>query len=253
MDDIPRPNELTRVARTGPRLPAVVGVLVAFIALAIAKPWDAGGRSGAGAEGPAVAARTAMATATRITLPSPATASPDAASVAAFETRGRRQCQQWDGWRAVSVERLRGSVRRSLFVVDPVAATSATDPHIPTARLYAEELRGIGYCAPRAATEVPVPAPRVRIWQVVDGGVPRRWDDLASLDEQLSLAGEYYFARPRDLAGAEGAWPPGRYVFEIRPAAAAGGGDPVRSLWFAIDFQNIAGPVAGATQVPRPP
>ena len=67
----------------------------------------------------------------------------------------------------------------------------------------------------------------VVLWQIDDDGVAHEVTAPPLMDTALYDVGEAYFEPPP----TEGAtWPPGRYVFEIKPAAGQ------RSRWMALEF-----------------
>jgi hypothetical protein len=186
-----------------------VGAVAAVIVLAIIKPWDTA---------PAGSARSPLPVAP---ASAPVVAGSAPASPAAPPSRAR--CFSREGWRLVTLERTETSEIRTWVAVAPERATGPNDPDMPSVRVVAGRLEGLGFCAPEAVS------PALGVLWVLQGE-PRAFAlaSLESLDGVAEADHGVAFAPPDELRQGEASWPTGGYAFEIRPAGTT------RSLWFAF-------------------
>ncbi len=221
-DDRSGPVRFERVGRHD-RVGIVISALVvAFLVLAIAKPWAPATSSTA----PAPSSR--PSTVARLATP---TASPRLIALASSDDACATSL-----WWATIVEGPAGRELRSWYRVQPIATGDERGTTIPTVRLYASAAWALGFCVAQSETRRGVVG--VRAWRM-DGTTPTklalaRLDAVSPVDPDL---GGLY--APPDLGGPGGgsspaAWAPGRYVFEVefaRPASS--------SAWFAIDVIQV--------------
>lgn len=216
------------------RVLVVLAILVAgLIALAAFKPWDTrlAGSGGADGDGPlaGVGAEADAKPAPNLTSPS---VDPSLELVAR-----RKQCQNPDAWRIVTMERIGPRHTRTLLPVTPVAAVGPSDPAIVARAFHAAELYAIGYCVPVAdGRDVAATEARLTLWQRLPDGQPVVLHNLVVLDPALAATGEVYLG-PSGGLGTAG-WPSATYVFDV-PGAGPGGAVG----WFSLDF-SANGPVA---------
>src|SRR3972149_6037928 len=112
--------------------------------MAVERPGWAGGQPAADTTPPGSAAAIAAAR----TSPSPKpTLDPRAVP-----------CLTYSAWRAITIERTSGEEVHRWIVVDPGAAPDPLDPGIPSVRVVAGRLDGMGYCAPDGAAAAGTPA-----------------------------------------------------------------------------------------------
>jgi hypothetical protein len=231
------------VSRHG-RAPAIVaGVAIAFVGIALLKPWawavgpdPSGGPARAGAVGGRVQG------ASRGAAPSPSTAEASIEAVQAF-------CMDPGSWRTATIEQW--STDQTVRVwrrIEPRRASGPTDPGIDAVPAVGETVPAIGYCAPVGGPERPSGPAAVVAWRV-DGPLATEIDlrRLAPVDGVSELGA--LWAPP--VAGAT-SWPDGRYVFRFVELAA--GADAV---WFAVEVRTEPLPDGGKARVrgpvPKPP
>ncbi|MEO6350149.1 MAG: hypothetical protein ABIP53_05820 [Candidatus Limnocylindrales bacterium] len=235
------PLRLERVGGGAPRGRIAVGLVAVVLVVATLwlKPW--------GADPPTVAVLPttpfASPTPTPLTPASPTqppTAAPQPTSARSRRplptpvtdplvlAARRRQCQSATNWRMVTAETTATRRTRTMYAADPVAASGPSDPTLPTSRLFALALRGVGVCVPRTPVMSPVDElMQVILWQVDSDGEAHEVARPVILDEPLFEIGEAYYGPPSDEGEL---WPAGRYAFEIK--RIAGG----RSRWMALEF-----------------
>jgi hypothetical protein len=231
------PVRTERVAGSSRPLVMLVAAAIVSMLLVVAKPWgpsvsgpspDAAALPNPAPAGPVGRSRQAVSPRGAAAIAPPRVAAPsvDAETAAAL---GRRQCWNPDLWRIVTRERSGTSDVRSLFPIDPVAASAPSDPAIEVQTVHASQLLGIGYCVPLGMSpEVATLERHVVIWNRSGDGSYVSIRGARVLDQGLYDLGEVYLGPP--AASPQPAWPAGRYVFEL--AGAASDGSP---RWFAVD------------------
>jgi hypothetical protein len=204
---------------------------VAFLVLAILKPWtaipgfEAGGSPGTGAGGP----NPEQATGSGVAAQRPS-ASPGADAVSDLE----RHCPQPAGWRVFAHERWSGGTVRSWKSLTPARdASGPLDPTIPVVQVTSQQIPLLGYCAPWRGPDQPPDTAAVSVWRLVpnDRLASRGGDTQAQMAELLRLQrvlpgeatilGALY--APPSVAGAPPnrgpraieSWPAGLYVFGL--------------------------------------
>ncbi len=119
----------------------------------------------------------------------------------------------------------------------PVQATDHRDARIPIARVFAEEVEGIGYCTPTSvAAAAPGGEPRVTLWQVQ--GARARRVPLADLEPLAppTQPGVRLYGPPRAAPSKpRPAWEPGRYLFQFPQP-----GPEALALWFGLEVIDSA-------------
>lgn len=218
-----------RVGGSG-TLPVAAAVLAAIaIALALVKPWGAGPASPVGASAGAVSTiARPVPTRARASIASSPETTPDPEIEAA---RRRRLCQGHLAWEIVTMERSARRQTRTVYGVEAVEAPGPASDLIPYQRGFAEQLVGLGVCAPRnPSAGFEQLLSRVRVWQAPEGRAPVQLSGLTPLDADLYALGEAYFGPPGRV-GATPAWPAGRYIFQVQPASSGRS-----SLWFGLDY-----------------
>ena len=241
------PLRTERVAAAS-RLPAMLGtsLVIALVLIAVLKPWAAAappgvsvaasssGGAAAGANGADQAAggeRRRGENAGATTAPDP-TIDP---------LTMRKQCQDPDVWRLVTIERSGPLLGRSLLPVTLVAASGPEDPAIVPQIVRTGALVALGYCVPSAIhQDVTAAEESVHIWDAVGGRGPARLGGARIMDAALASVGEVYLAPPGSVPApttdrSAPTWPEGRYVFEI-PADSPSGSPG----WFAFSFASTA-------------
>jgi hypothetical protein len=231
------------VSRHG-RAPAVVaGVAIAFIGLALLKPWSwALGPDLPGGAGRPAAVGAADRGVARGAAPSPSAAEASIEAVQAF-------CMDPGSWRTATIEQW--SPEQTVRVwrrIEPHRASGPTDPGIDVVPAVGETVPAIGYCAPAGGPDRPGGPAAVDAWRV-DGQSATSIDlrRLAPVDGVSELGA--LWAPP--VAGTT-SWPDGRYVFRFVELAA--GADAV---WFAVEVRTDPPPGGGkrgaSGPAPKPP
>lgn len=225
------------------RQPAMAGAIVTavLIVLALAKPWDDGTQTHV----PSAIASPASVGVTSVSIAAP-TRVPDATM---DPLMARKQCQDPNLWRLVTVERSGPLEGRSLLPVTLVAAAGPADPRIVPQIVRAGALLALGYCLPTEIhADVTSTERDVQIWQAVVDGGPIPLADAEVADLALAAVGEVYLTPGTSSSRGENAavrapptWPEGRYVFEM-PADQPGGVPG----WFAFEFSATAVAVGGS-------
>ncbi|MFL5779252.1 MAG: hypothetical protein ACJ761_09945 [Chloroflexota bacterium] len=243
MDDSRDPVRLGRTASPDRSLGILVGVGLAFLGLAILRPWDFGR--------PPPVAPTAR--------PGPsAIAAVSAGPTSAPSSPGRSwQCYYAGGWRAFALAENEpvaaasasapefASPTRTWFQIDP--ATKATDPsdrRIPTVLVVTRGLAALGYCAPPGDEDRPPSDAAVQAWRVGtarEAPVPLDLQPVRPPEAGPGDGSEALFApaaavsgtgSPSASAAVIGRWPVGRYVFAIRSPS-----DPSYERWYGIEVR----------------
>ncbi len=177
--DLPATVRIGRPGTPDRALRVAAACLVAGLALAFAKPWSWGSPAAAPTQAPDVIATPAPA----------ASAVPAALAPRRWTDLGASgSCLSNRLWMAVVDEEDDGgrTVTRSWTRLDPVPASDPTDPGIVRARVYAEAVPRIGFCAPAAAgtTERRL---AVAAWRLEPGTAP---DEATAVPiEPVILAG----------------------------------------------------------------
>lgn len=216
---------MVRVAtpRGAPRLAAAMWVAASFVAIAILKPWG-----GAGPIAPTL--RPDVVVSVEIT-PVP-TEDRSATGLAA------PVCLGTGGWRIATLETWHQREVRVWRAIEPIPrAAGPLDPAIPSVPVVADELAGLGWCAPAFGPEQPVGPAAVRAWQVT-GGVAR----VLSLRQVQPEDGVTPIAALYVPSG--GRWTSGLIVFAYRDAGTGS------VAWFAAELEVLAPAVTGP---PDPP
>lgn len=230
--------------RRGGRLPmAIAGLVVALVAVAIAKPW-AGADQAQPDQAPASALLVAVDAPKPTSLP-PGAADAAEAIVAAKRAQlaaGQVECGSSD-WRIVTLGDFVGWTARTWIAITPVEAAGPGDASIPDLWLGESDIAGLGACAPSASPGAVGRASRiVAAWrQSADGTGTAAFGrvTLAELDPLPSggPAGTRSPA-PRSVtelfrpvpAAPRGRWPAGRYVLLLASP------DPDSGRWIAVDI-----------------
>jgi hypothetical protein len=228
-----------RVGRVDRPPVAIAVVLVAFVLLAIAKPWG-GERPSAGAVAPPLRPLRPATAAPTIAKESvaPADDSDGVAAVADF-------CLEPGSWRTATIETWRDQTVRVWRAVTPVSATGPDDHSIPTVPAVGTSIPAIGYCAPGAGGDQPIGPVSVEAWRLESGGAAPV--DLRPIDPNGvdSAFGGLY--GPPSAAGLDPAasWADGIIVF--RHADAGTGIE----RWFGIEIRGVSEPSSASPQPSR--
>jgi hypothetical protein len=231
LDDESLQLEKVGYRRAG-RLPVLLAAAaVAFVALALVKPWPAPTTGPNPRNHPRTAAPTATASATG--LP------------AGGEIVGSiyfRQCFPTANWRLTAIQDDGSMAVRTVWPAAP-AFTAIVSADADSVRLYGSDVQGIGFCAPGNARAVRVArAANVSLWRRDSSGAIVPVDGARVIDRALAREGEVYLAPPGP-PGAGGTWPAGDYFFEIRPSRAGSGAG-----WLAL--QILAVPAGSPSPAP---
>ncbi len=212
----------------------ILGVLL----IAIVKPWDLG-LTGHGAASPSPAA--ASQPAAVVSPGEPATTpvpTPTGDPYAGLWIT----CGSPSGWRAATVQQWAGRSApiRSWIAIEPVEATGPLDPAIPFAPVATDVVTALGYCSPLTDAERPPEGARAAVWAVnEDVARPLAADPLEPTTP--NALGGLWRPAPDVAAVIDGfvAWPPGRYVLEVR--ATAGTFD----RWLGIEIEDLGNRLDG--------
>lgn len=209
-------------------------VAVIVLAVVVAKPWDWGATStptappsvaGAGLASPSPAAATPTAI-TPIATPIP-TIRPDSAGpeVAAF-------CLDPTIWLVATVEMYHDQAIRHWRAVDPIgAATSLTDPRIPTVTIVSEGVLELGWCAPVVGDGRPASDGTATIWAIGPNGATQVAASAARPDSPSRFGALYDPPAPTTgPAPVDAAWPDGRFVFRYDAGSM--------QRWFAVELER---------------
>jgi hypothetical protein len=234
-DDPPLPP----VVRIAPRdrVPVVLAVaLLAFVAVAVVKPWPSGP--------PSIGLGPVRPVASETPAPSP---TPDPLADL------RRQCEEPLGWRVYTIEDWSGRTLRAWRSLEPATAASGPlDPSIPIVPL-GPVIEAVGYCSPWDGAERPPAASLVAAWSVPDparGGEPEALPVTSIAPNPPSVLGALFAPPPaspavrRPPAGggptirpeatmepaAAARWPGGRYVLELAA--------PGWTRWWAVEIST---------------
>ncbi len=216
------------------------------LALAVAKPWAAGGGAAASSPGPGASSGAdssgAPATAATGASGDTPTASGDAPvgppglllagagrGVIPLPGGGTLDCADPQGWRVVLDATTDGLATRTWVAVVPGPGTGPLDPTLPLARIASGPVEGLGFCAPVTTVGGAPTAWTVGVWRVDRGtsGTPRA-TRLAWIGPATGGLGG--LARAGGLPGAPGVWAPGRYALQLQ----ARGGYP-GDAWLVVE------------------
>lgn len=204
--------------RGAPRLAAAMWLVAAFVAIAIVKPWGGAGRI-------APTFRPAAAVPVEVT-PVP-TEDRSATGLAG------PVCLGTGGWRIASLETWHQREVRVWRAIEPIPlAAGPLDPAIPSVPVVADELAGLGWCAPAFGPTMPAGPAVIRAWHV-SGGVARTISlrQVQPEDGVTPIAALYL--------PSTGPWTSGLIVFEYRDTATA------RAAWFAAELDVLQAAVTG--------
>ena len=218
VERLPAVSVRVRTARPSPAVPVSVALIVAFLGLAIVKPW--GGTAGPHEDR---GRRAAPPSATSdqpfgVAGPTP---------VVDREQAIADECHAPYGWRIVTNERWQGREVRIWWAVNPVTSKSAFEPTIPFLSIVSDAILQLGYCAPLFAPDRPSSTEAVGIWRI---------DPVAQTAEAIHptrIAPPFddslvaIWAPPGSATAGEASWPTGRYVFGV-------GG-----RWFGVDLRIV--------------
>lgn len=217
-------------SRAGPATArGVVVALVAVLVVTLVRPWDTGGATPA-ARPPAASPAGLAPTSTP--APDPTAWQADAA--------GSPACASPRSWRVATIESWFGRTARVWAAAEAVEAAPG-DPRLAFAPVIAEQITGLGWCAPVDGDERPPLTARGRLWRDEGGTITPVWTVRLEPDGPHAL-GELW-----GPAGG-GEWPVGRYVIELATPSGAWG----RVL--AIDLRTArVEPVASPNAEPATP
>ncbi|HET7182573.1 MAG TPA: hypothetical protein VFI15_10110, partial [Candidatus Limnocylindrales bacterium] len=147
-------------------------------------------------------------------------------------------CLGTGAWRVASLETWRNRDVRVWRAIEPLAgATGLDDPGIPSVPVVADELAGLGFCAPAFGPDMPIGPARIQAWEVVGPSAanpiatPIALRQVQPVGGTTPIAGLYV---PRS-----GPWTSGRVIFRYEDAGAG------TTRWFAVELQ-----VVGAAPTP---
>jgi hypothetical protein len=228
VDRLPAVSVRVRTARPSPTVPVSVALIVAFLGLAILKPWG-------GTANPPDGRGRSAAPHSAATDDSSGPAGPT--PVVDREQAIADECHAPYGWRIVTNERWQGREVRIWWAVNPVTSKSAFEPTIPFLSIVSDAILQLGYCAPLYPPDRPSSTEAVGIWRI---------DPVAQTAEAIHptrIAPPFddslvaIWAPPGSATAGEASWPTGRYVFGV-------GG-----RWFGVDLRVVdrsPGPSASA-------
>lgn len=234
--------KLTPVGRpTAHNAPAVVAlVALAFIVVAVVKPWTFGGRP-----------NTIHIDAPTVSV----TASPTQPSGSADQRpRFYPQCYATAGWRLATLQSDEVVEVRTVWPVMLEPATSMAEALEAEKVVYGNNVTGIGFCTPGSDTPTRLAyADRVSLWVNGKNHTLSLVEDVTTIDPLLAESGEVYLGPPSNF-GVNGGWPSGEYLFRVDQ----GGGN---ATWFALRVvgserggpRPTASPVNSPTPAPRRP
>jgi len=218
VERLPAVSVRVRTARPSPAVPVSVALIVAFLGLAIVKPW--GG--------------TASPLRDHSRSPAPRSAAADQPSGAAGptpvvdrETAIADECHAPYGWRIVTNERWQGREVRIWWAVSPVTSKSAFDPTIPYLSIVSDAILQLGYCAPLFGPDRPSSTEAVGIWRIDPGAQTAEAIHPTRIAPPFEDSLVAIWAPPGSATAGEESWPTGRYVFGV-------GG-----RWFGVDLRIL--------------
>jgi hypothetical protein len=223
---------VTRVQtpRAAPRLAAAMWVATAFVVIAVLKPW--------GGSAPAAPAPQQDVVVETVVTPAP-TADRSAIGLAVAA------CLGTGAWRVASLETWRNRDVRVWRAIEPLAgATGLDDPEIPSVPVVADQLSGLGFCAPAFGPDMPIGPARIQAWQVVDPTGANPIANPIALRQVQPVGGTTPIAAlyvPRS-----GPWTSGRVIFRYEDAGAG------TTRWFAVELQVVS-PAPTAPALPTEP
>jgi hypothetical protein len=216
------------------RTPVVmVSLVVAFVLLAIAKPWVTDAPPGVGSAGP-TSRPVAVAPVVPPASPRPSasrmpTASDGSAAVAEL-------CLEPGSWRTATIETWRDRTVRVWRAVDPGPASGPRDPAIPIVPAVGTSVPAIGFCAPGAGVDQPVGPAAVAAWRL-DGSraVPIRLRQISPVG-LVSPFGALY--GPQDGEAGAATWTDGVVIFRHTERGSG------VERWFGIEIRGVSEPEA---------
>jgi len=220
-----------------------ITLIIGALLVGILRPWDllpgplATDRgTSASTGGPEVPAVSSVAAGRG--LPSP---TPDDPYAALWTT-----CGSPSGWRSATIQQWAGRAGpvRSWIAIDPVEATGPLDPGIPFAPVATDVVTALGYCSPLADDLRPPLSAAMMLWTLT-GGAPMPIAGRLVEPAGPSALGGLWQPPPGIAVTIDGfaAWPPGRYVMEIR---SPGG---TFDRWLGLEIEDLR---ARATPGTRP-
>jgi hypothetical protein len=195
-----------RASRTGA---SVFVALIAFLLVAVFKPWGSSGPSSS---------------------PSPVTAARGSAGVALAEPApapsagpGEIVCAP-SGWQVVTLDRMANYTVRTWIPAAPVSASGPLDPTIPTIRLESPEVLSIGVCGSNEPASSPLAVAQATVvvaaWTTTPGALRSLAISTAQGERLDSRLARLY--APVGKLTAAATWPMGHFVLELAPLAGAG-------------------------------
>jgi hypothetical protein len=145
-------------------------------------------------------------------------------------------CGSPSGWRAATIQQWSGRAGpiRSWIAIDAVAATGPLDPVIPFAPVATDIVTAIGYCSPLADDLRPPETAGATLWMLAGSLAIPVTAALLEPAQPSALGGLW-----RPPTGVEetvhgfDAWPPGRYVIEIRSPSGP------YDRWLGIEIEDL--------------
>jgi hypothetical protein len=236
-----------------------MAVALVGIALAIIKPWDVGGRTGAD-----VSSETAPPLVSSTGWPSPSARQTPWVSLVARSW----QCYYASDWRVFALgaptdlldgveaatspsptvaEGLSGAPSqrdllnpvRTWIQTEPLAdAVDPMDPRIPFVRIVHDAIPALGYCAPTSEPDRPPRGAQTSAWSLAEDGSAVTVGLRAIAGPAApgdSTEGLFVPDVPGSASVTE--WIAGRYVFAVRDQTPSG-----YSRWFGVEIINPPGP-----------
>lgn len=189
--------------RAGSRAAAVMLVAVAVaIAVALVKPWGSGplGSDGATSQEPDTFAPGPSSAQSLV----PSTPDPD---------DGSSTCNAPVSWRTATIESWFGRLAR-VWTAAEFGSEAVDDPGLEFVPIISERVMAIGWCAPGIGPERPPLAARGRLW--ADGPDGLVIVPVVRLEPAAPNALGELWAPVGRPGASDAAWPPGRYVIELR-------------------------------------
>jgi hypothetical protein len=227
VDRLPAVSVRVRTARPSPAVPISVALIVAFLGLAIIKPWG-GTASPSEDRG-------------RSAPPRPATLDQPSGVAGPTPVVDREQaiadeCHAPYGWRIVTNERWQGREVRIWWAVSPVESKSAFNPSIPFLSIVSDAILQLGYCAPLFAPDRPASTESVGIWRIDPEAQTAEAIHPTQIAPPFDDSVVAIWAPPGSATAGDVSWPTGRYVFGV-------GG-----RWFGVDLRILnRSPAASAS------
>ncbi|OGO54385.1 MAG: hypothetical protein A2V85_14475 [Chloroflexi bacterium RBG_16_72_14] len=237
MDEPDRPPERAEARPVAPaagqkRTILTAVAIVAALLTGLARPWDLVTAPGPPVAVPGDGPIAASPADGRPTATPPGQTAPGDDPYAGLWTT----CGSPSGWRAATVQQWTGRPApiRSWIAIDPSNAVGPLDPRIPFAPVATDLVTAIGYCAPLDERLRPPLSARAELWAIVGGTPVPLTADLLEPAEPDALGGLWRPA-PEVAVQIDGkeAWPPGRYVLEIRSRSDA------FHRWLGIEIDDL--------------